>query len=142
MNDDNPKPMMSTPIETGMTAGEEFAQDVLGWMNRAHEAFVDKSHTMAEPPEQARERVEKLRRDIIARVSELTGLSFNADGRCTNPEKFKMNAEFKEEWAQVCREFGTEKNAQRGEQLLHEAGTLLRGVAETPEIKPTDGTDS
>jgi hypothetical protein len=124
--------MLNQPIETGITAGEEFAQNVLGRMNRAHEAFVDKSHTLAEPPEQARERIEKFRRDVIARISELAGLSFDENGRCTNPEKFRMNAEFKEKWAQVCREFGTEKNAQRGEQLLKEAGTLLRGAVETP----------
>jgi hypothetical protein len=66
-------------------------------------------------------------------------LSFDQDGRCTNPEKFKMDAAFKEKWAQVCQEFGTVEDPQKGQQLLQEAGRMLRGAAETHEAKPTPG---
>lgn len=129
---DELKPMLNTPAENGITAGEEFEKNVLGRMERAHEAFVDVNRTLAEPPERARERVEQFKWKVIARVSELTGLSFNADGKCTNPEKFRMDDEFKAHWKQVCEEFGTVRDPQKGQTVLREAGRLLRGETGTP----------
>lgn len=41
--------MLNQPIETGMTAGEEFAQNVLGRMNRTHEQFVELNQTLGAP---------------------------------------------------------------------------------------------
>jgi hypothetical protein len=34
MDDDKPVPMLSSPIETGITAGEEFEQNKLGRLDR------------------------------------------------------------------------------------------------------------
>jgi hypothetical protein len=137
MDDNKPVPMLNSPIETGVSAGEVFAQTVLGRMDRAHALFIDKSHTLAEPPEQARERVERFKQEVIARVSELTGLEFDSDGKCITPGQVRMEGAFKEEWAQVCQEFAAQKDPQRAEQLFGEAGRLLRGAVETPEVKPT-----
>jgi hypothetical protein len=129
------KPMLNSPIETGVDAGEEFTQSKIGRLDRLRAEMNVKG--MAALPEAELERIEQFKRGVIGRISELTGLTFDADGRCTNPEKFRMDAEFKEKWAQVCQEFGTE-DPQKGEQLLRQAGSLLRGAAGTPEVKPTD----
>jgi hypothetical protein len=129
------KPMLNSPIETGVGAGEDFEKDKIGRLDRLRAEMNIKG--MAEPPEVELERIEQFKRGVIGRISEITGLSFDVDGRCTNPEKFRMNADFKEKWAQVCQEFGTE-DPQKGEQLLRQAGSLLRGAAGAPEVKPTD----
>jgi hypothetical protein len=124
--DDQPKPMLNTPIETGMTAGEEFAQNILGRMNRAHASFVDKSHTLEEPPEQERERVEKWRHEIIQRFSEFSGLEFDPDGRCATPGA-RMDARFNRVWAELCGQLTAEQDPQKKEQLWRQAGAILRG---------------
>jgi hypothetical protein len=137
--DDQPKPMLNTPIETGMTAGEEFAQNILGRMNRAHASFVDKSHTLAEPPEQERERIEKFKQESFAHFEQLTGLTFDREtGKCTTPGSVKMEGELRGRWAQMCTRLREERDPQKAEQLMKEAGALLRGEIE----KPTDQTDS
>jgi hypothetical protein len=71
------KPMLNAPIETGMTAGEEFEKNVLGRMNRAHEAFVDVNRTLDEPPEQVQERAERFREEAIAHIEAMTGKKFD-----------------------------------------------------------------
>jgi hypothetical protein len=139
MSDDS-VPMLNKPIESPSETVEQFAKNVLGRMDRAHASFVDKSHTLAEPPEQARERVERFKQEVIARVSELTGLEFDADGKCITPGKVRMEGDFKEKWAQMVNEFAAQTDPQRAEQLFGEAGRLLRGAVETPA--PTDQTDS
>jgi hypothetical protein len=66
--DDQPKPMLNTPIENGVSAGEEFAENVLGRMERAHGAFAHLNDTVGEPPEEARKRLEKFREGAFARI--------------------------------------------------------------------------
>ena len=67
-------------------------------------------------------------------------MSFDENGRRTSPGPFRMNAKFKEAWAQVCQEFGAKPDPEKAQQLLKEAGRLLRGAAGAVEVKPP--TDS
>jgi len=63
---DDIKPMLNAPIETGITAGEEFEASVLGRMNRAHDAFIDLDRTLAESPEAQQERIAKFKEQAFA----------------------------------------------------------------------------
>jgi hypothetical protein len=74
---DDIKPMLNSPIETGMTAGEEFAKNVLGRMARAHEAFIDVNHTLVEPTKADQERIEKFTEEAIALIEAMTGKTFD-----------------------------------------------------------------
>jgi hypothetical protein len=56
---------------------EQFAENVLGRMNRAHEAFVDKSHTLAEPTKADQERVAKFKEEAISLIEFMTGKTFD-----------------------------------------------------------------
>lgn len=123
-------PMLNTPAETGMTAGEEFEKNKIRRLDRLR---ADMHNTPAGPPEQEMERIEKFKKDAIARFSELTGLSFDADGRCTTPGKIRMEGEFKERWKQLCAELAAQNDPQRAEQLFGEAGKMLRGAARQNE---------
>jgi hypothetical protein len=79
------RPMLNTPAETESASAEEFKQNLIGQMDRAHEAHVQLKRTLTESPEHAQERVEKFKQEFIARFSQMTGLSFDADGQCTTP---------------------------------------------------------
>lgn len=75
--DDQPKPMLNTPIENGVSAGEEFAQNVLGRMNRAHEQFAELNQTVYAPTKADHERLEKFREDAIQLIEAMTGKKFD-----------------------------------------------------------------
>jgi hypothetical protein len=113
------KPMLNQPIETGVDAGEAFAQNKIGRLDRLRAEMNIKG--MAALPGQELARIEKFQRDIIGRFSELTGLEFAADGKCITPGA-KMEGKFLESWKQAVDEF-----------------TAQHGAAGTPEPKPTDG---
>ena len=91
------------------------------------------NRTLAESPEQAEERVQKLKQEFIARLSETAGLSFDANGRCTTPGEVRMDDQLKERWAELCKEFGANQDPQQARKLLQEAGRLLRGAIVTPD---------
>jgi hypothetical protein len=129
MDDNIPKPMLNSPIETGITVGEEFEKDKIGRLDRLRAAMDNKP---AEFLEQEMERLEKWKQAAIARFSELTGLEFDQDGKCITPGKVRMDGAFKQKWAQVVEEFSAQKDPQKAEQLFGEAGRLLRGAAEKP----------
>lgn len=132
--DDQPVPMLNQPIETGVTAGEEFAENVLGRMNRAHEALTHVNETLAEPPEEARARMEKFREEAFARIEALTGLTYDREtGKCITQTTVKMEGPVKARWAKLCQQLGAPHDAQKGEELLKEVGRIVRGEAEAPE---------
>lgn len=127
------RPMLNTSAETDSVAAEEFKKNVIARMDRAHAAHAELSRTLAEPSEQALERVQKFKQEAIARFSELTGLSFDADGRCTTPGAVKMEGEFKDRWTKLCGQLGAETDPNKIQQLWLEVGRLLRGETGTPE---------
>jgi len=143
--DDQPKPMLNAPVETGIAAGEEFEKNVIGRLDGAHDAHTEVNRMFAELPEQERERIERFREKSLAHFEELTGLSFDRNtGKCVTPGKVKMEGEFKEKWTAVCEQLGAEKDPQKGERLWREAGKVLREAVqpdETGEIEK-DRTDS
>jgi hypothetical protein len=122
------KPMLNTPAETDSAAAEEFKKNLIARMDRAHEAHAQLNRTLAESPEHAQERVQKFKQEFIAHFSEMTGLSFDTDGRCTTPVEVRMDDHFKERWAQLCQEFSGNQDPQQAGGLLQEAGRLLRGA--------------
>lgn len=137
--DDQPKPMpiLNQPIEPGVTAGEEFAENVLGRLKGAHDAHTEVNRMLAELPEQERERLAKFKEQSFARFEELTGLSFDRNtGKCTTDGNICMEGEVKEGWAQLCQQLGTEKDPKQVEQLWREAGAFLRRAAGVKQ--PTD----
>jgi hypothetical protein len=130
--DDQPKPMLNSPVVREGTAGEEFASNVLGRLDgarAARESFKEEliGACQADPAD-----IEKWKQGVITRFSELIGLEFDQDGKCITPGKVRMDGEFKEKWAQVVEEFSAQKDSHRAEQLFGEAGRLLRGAAEKP----------
>jgi tRNA A37 N6-isopentenylltransferase MiaA len=131
------KPMLNTPAETDSAAAEEFKKNLIARMDRAHEAHAQLNRTLAESPEHAEERVQKFKQEFIAHFSEMTGLSFSADGRCTTPGEVKMEGEVKERWTELCKQLGENQDPQKSRQLWQEAGKLLREATQTPEVKPT-----
>lgn len=136
--DDQPKPMLNQPIETGMTAGKEFAQNVIGRMDGAHDAHADVNRMLAELPAAEQERLAKFKEQSFARFEELTGLTFDRNtGKCTTEGDICMEGETKEGWAEICQQLGAEKDPKRVEQLWREAGAFLRRAA---TVKPS--TDS
>jgi len=139
MNDDIPKPMLNAPIETGVDAGEEFAQNVLGRMDGAHDAHAEVNRMLAELPPAEQERIEKFKQETFGRIEGLTGLTFDRDtGRCTTAGQIRMEGELAEKWAALCEQLGAEKDPQKAEQLFGEAGQFLRRAAEPPPTDPTD----
>jgi hypothetical protein len=137
------KPMLNTPIETGTTAGEEFEQNKIGRLDRAHDARTEVNRMFAELPAAEQKRLEKFKQETFAHFEEITGLTFDRDtGKCTTSGTVRMEGELKEQWAALCEQMGAEKDPQKGEQLLREAGRILREAAGTPEVKPApaDGT--
>ena len=116
--DDKPVPMLNQPIETGITAGEEFAENVLGRMERAHSSFIDKSHLPAEFPEQERERIEKFREESFLRIEQITGLTFDRQtGQCTTPMEERGDArQARARWNRVCEELGAKPYPEKGQQ--------------------------
>lgn len=105
---------------------EEFKKNLIDRMDRAHEAHIQLNRTLAESPEHAEERFEKFRQEFHERLSEMTGLSFDANGQCTTPGEVKMEGEVKERWAELCGQIGTNQDPQKSRQLLQDAGKLLR----------------
>jgi hypothetical protein len=76
---------LNTPAETDSVAAEEFKKNVIGRMDRAHEANAELNRTLAEPPEQTLERVQKFKQEVIARFSEMTAydaVKGRAKGNC------------------------------------------------------------
>jgi hypothetical protein len=133
--DDKPAPMLNSPIETEVTPGEEFAENVLGRMTRAHESFTHLNDTVGEPPEEARKRLEKFREESFARIEGITGLTFDRQtGQCTTPmEEPGDSRQFRARWKRVCEELGAKRGTEKSQELLKEAGRLVRGEAEAPE---------
>jgi hypothetical protein len=133
--DDQPKPMLNSPVEREGTAGEEFANNVLGRMSRAHESFTHLNDTLAGPPEEARKRLEKFREESFARIERITGLTFGGQtGQCTTPMEARGDSrQFRERWRRVCEELGAKPDPENSQQLLKEAGRIVRGEAEAPE---------
>lgn len=127
------RPMLNTPAETDSVVAEEFKKNVIARMERAHAAHAELSRALAEPTEEALERVKKIKQEAIAHFSELTGLSFDADGRCITPGEVKMEGELKERRTKLCGQFGAEKDPDRLRQLLQEVGRVLRGETRTPQ---------
>ena len=136
---DEPVPMLNRPLEGQSETAEEFAQNVLGRMDRAHASFIDQSH-LVEPAEEARERLEKFREEAFARIEGITGLTFDRQtGKCTTPMEARGDSrQARARWNRVCEELGAKPDTEKSEQLWKEAGRIVRGEAETPEVKPTD----
>jgi hypothetical protein len=134
--DDQPRPMMNTPIETGITAGEDFEKDKLGRLDRLR---AEMNITQTALPEEEWERLEKFKQESFAHFEQLTGLTFDRDtGKCTTEGTVRMEGELRGRWAQMCTRLREERDPQKAEQLMKKAGVLLRGAIE----KPTDRTDS
>jgi hypothetical protein len=136
--DDQPKPMLNSPIETEATAGEEFANNVLGRLSRAHESFTHLNDTLAEPHEEARKRLEKFREESFARIERITGLTFDRQtGQCTTPMEARGDSrQFRARWKRVCEELGAKPDTEKSQQLLKEAGRIVRG--EVPQRESTE----
>jgi hypothetical protein len=140
MNDDIPKPKLNQPVETGITAGEEFAQNVLGRMSRAHEQFVDLNNTVYAPTKADQERLEKFREESFAHIEQVTGLTFDRQtGKCTTEGSVKMEGELRGRWAQMCTRLREERDPQKAEELVKQAAALLRGAIEPDETGAIDG---
>jgi hypothetical protein len=139
--DDQPKPMLNMPIETGMTAGEEFANNVLGRLNRTHEQFANMNNTVYAPTRVDQERLEKFREESFAHIEQVTGLTFDREtGKCTTPGKIRMEGELRGRWAQMCTRLREERDPQKAEQLFGEAARLLREAAE-PIVEPKESPE-
>jgi hypothetical protein len=111
--DDQTRPMLNARIKTGRAAGEEFAAGAIARMNRGAEQLTGLNQELFGPREltQAqRDQVEKWKQGIVARFSELTGLQFDANGKCTTPGG-RMES-YGDEWAQVCREVTAKNDSQ------------------------------
>jgi hypothetical protein len=136
---DEPVPMLNRPKESTCETAEQFAQNVLGRMDRAHGSFIATTRIAAEPPEEARARMEKFREEVFRRYEALTGLTFDREtGQCTTQTTVEMEGPVKARWGRLCQQMGTEKDPQKGEELLRELGRIVRGEAETPDVTPTD----
>jgi hypothetical protein len=121
---DDLRPMLNTPAETDSGAAEEFKATLISRMDRKHETRAELKRALAESPEHPQERVEKFRQKFHARLSELTGLSFDANGQCTTPGAVRMEGEVKERWAELCKQIGENQDPQKSRQLWQEAGRL------------------
>jgi hypothetical protein len=143
---DEPVPMLNKPLEGKSETAEQFAENVLGRMARAHESFTHLNDTLAGPPEEARARLEKFREGAFARIEQITGLTFDRQtGQCTTPMEARGDSrQFRARWKRVCEELGAKQEPDKAHQLLMEAGRLLRGETGTPEVNPTpaERTDS
>jgi hypothetical protein len=136
---DEPVPMLNKPLEGKSETAEQFAENVLGRMNRTHEQFAELKQTQYEPTGADQERLEKFREESFAHIEQITGLTFDRQtGKCTTPGKVRMEGELRGRWAQMCTRLREERDPQKAEQLIGEAGRLLRGAIE----KPADPTDS
>jgi hypothetical protein len=143
MNDETPKPMLNTPIQSPSKTAEQFAQNVIGRMDGAHDAHAEVNRMFAELPAAEQERLEKFKQETFAHFEEITGLTFDREtGKCTTPGKVKFEGEFKEKWTALGEQFATPHDPQKGVELMREAGRILREAAGTPEVKPApaDGT--
>jgi hypothetical protein len=122
---DEPVPMLNQPKESTCEAAEKFAENVLGRMSRTHESFTHLNDTLAEPPEEARKRLEKFREEAFARIEGITGLTFDREtGQCTTPMEERGDArQARTRWKRVC----------ESQDLLREAGRIVRGETDTPE---------
>jgi hypothetical protein len=139
--DGQPKPMMNTPIETGITAGEEFEQSKMARLDRLR---AEMNITSLALPDEERERLEKFKQESFAHFEQLTGLTFDREtGRCTTAGQIRMEGELKGRWTALCDQLSAEKDPDKTPQLFQEAGRLLREAAGTSEVKPTpaDRTD-
>jgi len=139
---EEPTPVLNSPAETDGVAAEEFKKNLIGRMDRSHEAHTQLNRAVVESREHAQERFEKFKQEFIARFSEMTGLSFDANGRCTTPGKVKMEGEVKERWLELCTELGASQNPDETLQLWQEAGRLLLGATATPDPLTHDETST
>jgi hypothetical protein len=136
---DEPVPMLNKPKESTCETAEQFANNVLGRLNRAHEQFANMNNTVYAPTKADQERLEKFREESFAHIEQITGLTFDREtGKCTTPGQIRMEGELRGRWAQMCTRLREERDPQKAEQLFGEAGRLLRGAIE----KPTDQTHS
>jgi hypothetical protein len=131
--DDQPVPMLNSPKESTCETAEQFEKNVLGRMERAHRSFIETTGIGAEPPEQARERLEKRKHEFTQRFSEFSGLEFDQDGRCTTQVTSEAWHHIQKHWVELCGQLNAETDPQKKEQLWRQAGAILRGEAETPE---------
>lgn len=139
---DEPVPMLNKPKERTCETAEQFAENVLGRMSRAHGSFVDLGRTLAEPPEKARARFEKVREQAFAHFEKLTGLSFDREtGKCTTPGTVKMEGELRRQWAALCTQMREVPDAQKGEELLREVGKVLREAVQQGATGTIDGEE-
>src|ERR1700719_1278331 len=101
--DELPKPMLNQPIETGMTAGEEFEQNVLGRLEGARDARVKLQDMTAEDPKAQMERIAKFKEESFARIEKASGLTFDREtGRCTTPTQERGDSrQFRARWKRV-----------------------------------------
>ena|ERR1700693_656372 len=136
--DDQPVPMLNQPVENEGTAGEEFAENVLGRMDRAHKSFIETTRIGAEPPEQARE---KRKHEIIQRFSEFSGLEFDQDGCGTTQVTPEAWHHIQKHWVELCVQLNAETDPQKREQLWRQAGALLRGTAEPAVVEPNESPE-
>ena len=130
---DEPVPMLNKPLEGKSETAEQFAENVLGRMARAHESFTHLNDTLAGPPEEARARLEKVREESFARIEQITGLTFDRQtGQCTTPMEARGDSrQFRARWKRVCEEFGAKPDPENSQQLLKEAGKIVPGEAES-----------
>jgi hypothetical protein len=135
---DEPVPMLNRPKESTCETAEQFKKNVLGRMERAHEAFTHLNDTLAEPPEEAQARLEKFREQSFARIEQITGLTFDRQtGQCTTPMEARGDSrQFRERWRRVCEELGAKPDTDKAQQLLKEAGRIVRG--EEPQRESTE----
>lgn len=140
MDDNNPKPMLNSPIESPSETAEQFAQNVIGRMGGAHDARTEVNRMFAELPAAEQERLEKFKEKSFAHFEELTGLTFDREsGKCTTEGNICMEGETKERWTAVCEQLTAEKDPKQVEQLWREAGKVLREAAQpNADLKPKE----
>jgi hypothetical protein len=94
------KPMLNTPAETGVAAGEAFEQSKMARLDRLR---AEMNITSLALPEAEKARLEQFKQETFARFEEITGLTFDRDtGKCTTPGKVRMEGEFKERWTALA----------------------------------------
>jgi hypothetical protein len=142
MDDNNPKPMLNSPIESPSDSAEELQKNVIARMDGAHDAQTEVNRMFAELPAAEQERLEKFKQETFAHFEEITGLTFDREtGKCTTPGKVKFEGAFKEKWTALGEQFIGQHDHQQGEQLMREAGRLLREAAQQNEAGTIDGDD-
>jgi hypothetical protein len=137
---DEPVPMLNKPKESTCEAAEQFAENVLGRMNRTHEQFAELNQTLGAPTAADHERLDRFKEEAFSRIEKASGLTFDREtGRCTTPTEERGDArQLRERWRRVCEELGAKPGAEKSQDLLKEAGRIIRGEETgASEVKPT-----